>query len=104
MYRSCFVPLYEEVRRKADRNRILFRRLFPGYIFIDTDHPEEVFERLKEMKEFLKASGRQTYTAVNVGMENEALYRTAEEIPEDAGYFSLIITKMPDGDSAENGS
>ena len=77
--------------------------------------PEELFgrencvimksgRRLKEMKEFLKASGRQTYAAVNVGMEDEALYRTAEEIPDNAGYFSLIITKMPDGDSAENGS
>ena len=29
----------------------------------------------------------------NCGMENEKVYRSAEEIPEDAGYYSLIIVK-----------
>jgi len=26
-------------------------------------------------------------------MENEKLYRSLDEIPDDAGYFSLIIAK-----------
>jgi len=53
--------------------------------------------RMKEVKEALKASGREVCTAVNVGMEGEALYRTVEEIPDDAGYFSLIIAKEAGG-------
>ena len=52
---------------------------------------------MKEVKEALKASGREVCTAVNVGMEGEALYRTVEEIPDDAGYFSLIIAKEAGG-------
>lgn len=60
--------------------------------------------RLREVKESLKASGRRVFAAVNVGMEDEALYRTAEEIPDDAGYFSLIIAKAPEEDLSEAGS
>jgi precorrin-2/cobalt-factor-2 C20-methyltransferase len=29
----------------------------------------------------------------NCGMETEKIYRSIEEIPEDAGYYSLIIVK-----------
>ena len=29
----------------------------------------------------------------NCGMPDEKIYRTVEEIPEDAGYYSLIIVK-----------
>jgi precorrin-2/cobalt-factor-2 C20-methyltransferase len=29
----------------------------------------------------------------NCSMENEKLYRSLDEIPDDAGYFSLIIAK-----------
>ena len=53
--------------------------------------------RMKEVKEALKVSGREICAAVNVGMEGEALYRTVEEIPDDAGYFSLIIAKEAGG-------
>ena len=48
---------------------------------------------MKEVKELLKASGRNAYAVVNCGMENETVYRSADEIPDDAGYFSLIIAK-----------
>ena len=29
----------------------------------------------------------------NCGMENEKVYLSAEEIPEQAGYYSLLIVK-----------
>ena len=29
----------------------------------------------------------------NCGMPSEKIYRSAEEIPEDSGYYSLIIVK-----------
>ena len=48
---------------------------------------------MKEVKALLKASGRKASAVVNCGMENEAVYRSAEDIPDDAGYFSLIIAK-----------
>ena len=48
---------------------------------------------MKEVKQLLKASGRKVGAVVNCGMPGEAIYRSAEEIPDDAGYFSLIIAK-----------
>ncbi len=48
---------------------------------------------MKEVKALLKASGRQVSAVVNCGMEDEAVYRSADDIPDDAGYFSLIIAK-----------
>lgn len=32
----------------------------------------------------------------NCGMENERIYRSADEIPDDAGYYSLIMIKEKD--------
>ncbi len=49
--------------------------------------------RMKEVKALLKASGRRVSAVMNCGMENEAVYRSADEIPDDAGYFSLVIAK-----------
>ena len=48
---------------------------------------------MKEVKALLLSSRRKVSAVVNCGMENEAVYRSAEEIPDDAGYFSLIIAK-----------
>jgi len=48
---------------------------------------------MKEVKALLKESGRQVSAVVNCGMADEAIYRSADEIPDDAGYFSLIIAK-----------
>ena len=48
---------------------------------------------MKEVKDLLKASGRKVSAVVNCGMEDEAIYRSADEIPDDAGYFYLIIAK-----------
>lgn len=49
--------------------------------------------RMREMKHFLKQSGQSVYAVENCGMENERIYRSADEIPDEAGYFSLVIAK-----------
>jgi precorrin-2/cobalt-factor-2 C20-methyltransferase len=49
--------------------------------------------RMKETKQLLMASGRQAGCVENCGMANEKVYHSAEEIPDDAGYFSLVIAK-----------
>jgi precorrin-2/cobalt-factor-2 C20-methyltransferase len=49
--------------------------------------------RMKAVKEMLRRSGRKVQMVENCGLENEKLYRSLDEIPDDAGYFSLIIAK-----------
>ncbi len=49
--------------------------------------------KIKAVKEALVASGKNVQAVINCGMEGEQVCRTAQEIPDDAGYFSLIIVK-----------
>ena len=48
---------------------------------------------MKEIKELLRESGRDVNAVIDCGMESEIVCRSTEEIPDDAGYFSLIIAK-----------
>lgn len=48
---------------------------------------------MKEVKEKLSASGRSVNVVENCGMPEERIYRSIDEIPDNAGYFSLIIAK-----------
>ena len=45
------------------------------------------------VRDAVLASGRTACMVENCGLETERIFRSAEEIPDDAGYFSLIIAK-----------
>lgn len=49
--------------------------------------------KMNDIKKALQRSGRSACAVLNCGMENEAVFRHLDEIPEDAGYFSLVISK-----------
>ena len=49
--------------------------------------------QMKRVKEILRQSGRQVCMVENCGMADEKIYRSVDEIPDDSGYFSLIIAK-----------
>ena len=49
--------------------------------------------QMKAVKQMLRRSGRRIQMVENCCMDDEKLYRSLEEIPDDAGYFSLIIAK-----------
>ena len=46
-----------------------------------------------EIRERLRESGRQVMAVENCGMADERVYRSAEELPDEAGYFTLIIVR-----------
>ena len=48
---------------------------------------------MAEVKGLLCASGRDVQAVENCSMATEKVYRSVEEIPDDAGYFSLIVAK-----------
>ncbi len=50
-------------------------------------------KKMGQVKEQLQGLSAQVRMIENCGMENEKIYRSAEEIPEDAGYYSLILVK-----------
>lgn len=51
--------------------------------------------KMEQVKQILAKSGRDVVMVENCGMENEHIYRGVEAIPDDAGYYSLIIAKEP---------
>lgn len=50
-YTKCFVPMYEDVWRKGGIGNIDVKPIFPGYLFVDTDHPEKVVRVLRQISE-----------------------------------------------------
>lgn len=51
--------------------------------------------RMKEIKALLEESGKDVCAVENCGMEGEKVYESCAQIPDNAGYFSLIIAKDP---------
>jgi len=50
---------------------------------------------MKDVKETLRMSGKDVQAVIDCGMPTEQVYRSLEEIPDDAGYFALVIAKEP---------
>ena len=50
---------------------------------------------MKEVKELIRSSGREAAAVIGCGMDSERMCRSVDEIPDDAGYFSLVISKQP---------
>ena len=49
--------------------------------------------RMRETKELLRASARDVAAVENCGLPEEHVYRGVDEIPDDAGYFALVIAR-----------
>ncbi len=52
-------------------------------------------KKMEQVKEILTESKREVCMVENCGMENEHIYKDIKEIPDSAGYYSLIIAKEP---------
>lgn len=50
-------------------------------------------KKMKDVKKQLKEINADVVMIENCGMENEKIFNGVDEIPEDAGYYSLIIVK-----------
>lgn len=50
-------------------------------------------KQMPKVKEQLRKLSCQVSMIENCGMENEHIYQSIEEIPDDAGYYSLLIVK-----------
>lgn len=62
---------------------------FPGTIVV-----MKVGRRLQAIKAEAAGSRRAAYLVENCGMEGERVYRSIETMPEETGYFSLMIIEQ----------
>ena len=49
--------------------------------------------KMAQVKELIRKSGRDAVMVENCGTENEKIYNSVDEIPDNASYYSLIIAR-----------
>ncbi len=84
-YRRCFVPMFEDVRKKNGKAQITIRRFFPGYFFVETDDPDYAFHILKGIPEFTRLLGSKD-------QPGETIF-----IPVEAEAEAFLDTLLEDG-------
>lgn len=73
-YTDCFVPYYERVWRKQQKSYVHVERLFPGYVFILTDTPDDVFMELKRVPAMSKLLADGNFNFLSLEAEEEEFF------------------------------
>ena len=75
--------------------------MFPGYMFIDTDNPSDIYEQLKNVPELTKILGREGKDFISIEPGKEAMFRAmvneAYEIPVSTGIIEGDRVIVKDG-------
>ena len=69
LYGECFVVYQEQLRRRKQKNFIHVRRVFPGYVFITSREPEELFLCLKQVPAMSKMMADDEFFFLSVERE-----------------------------------
>lgn len=76
-FQRCFVPLYEDVWRKNGIGHICIKRMFSGYLFLETDTPEKMHDALKGISELtviLSAEDKDERSFIPLHKEEEVFF------------------------------
>lgn len=66
---ECFVPKYKSMKRFHGKWHHMEQVLFPGYVFMITDHVDDLFTKLKQVPDF----------TMLLGNDGEAIYPIYKE-------------------------
>ena len=58
LYKDIFIIRFDKAKKYYGEWHKEKKIMFPGYMFIDTDNPNEIYEQLKNVPEFMKILGR----------------------------------------------
>ena len=76
------IPVSSDTKIRADESGT--------YVYMKTA------KRTGIVRDALKDSGADLFAAVNCGMEGEMIYKGADEIPDEAGYFAIVTARKSD--------
>ena len=82
-YEDCFLLKREAVWRIQGICRVHVERLFPGYVFISTQHPKEVYQQLKRVSSYTKVLGKEGEEFYPVSKEEEEFLKDLLNGDED---------------------
>lgn len=74
-YNDCFVAYYERIWRKQQQSLVHIERLFPGYVFIISKTPEQLFLQLKQVPAMSKLMADGEFTFLALEQEEENFFR-----------------------------
>lgn len=75
LYVDCFVIYYERVWRKQQQSIVHVERLFPGYVFVVSAEPEELFLNLKKVPAMSKLIADGNHTFLSLEIDEETLFQ-----------------------------
>ncbi len=82
---ECFIIRAEWLKRLGGRWEAQVRPLFPGYVFVETGRPEELFLKLKETPAYARLLGNGRYEFTAVEEEEEDFLRTICQMGQEEG-------------------
>lgn len=71
VYEDCFLLKREAVWRIQGACRVHEERLFPGYVFVSTEYPKELYQELKGVFSYTKLLGKEGEEFYPVSVEEE---------------------------------
>ena len=75
LYSECFVAYYERVWRRQQESVVHVERMFPGYAFIVSDAPKELYLRLKEVPAMSKMIADGSFNFLPIEQDEEAFFQ-----------------------------
>lgn len=74
VYSDCFVAYYERVWRRQQQSIVHVERLFPGYVFIVSDNPNELYLELKRVPAMSKLVSAGKFEFLPIEKEEETFF------------------------------
>ena len=91
LFDDCFYIRRERVWRRDGQCIVHLETIFPGYLFISTDQPEEVYTELKSIPQIIKLLRSEEDIFLTVSQEErEFLENLLDEDPEDIVRLSKV--------------
>ena len=75
VYEDCFVAYYERIWRKQQQSIVHVERLFPGYVFILSETPQELYQELKRVPAMSRIVADGNFYFLPLEKEEEIFFR-----------------------------
>ncbi len=75
VYEECFLLKREAVWRIQGACKVHVERLFPGYVFVSTESPKELYQQLKGVSSYTKILGKEEEEFYPVSAEEEGFLK-----------------------------
>lgn len=94
VYEDCFFLKREAVWRVQGTCRIHVEKLFPGYVFVSTNYPKELYQQLKRVSSYTKVLGKEEGEFYPVSLEEERFLK--ELLNGDVDYTVRLSNAVVD--------